>query len=296
LPIFFELARALAMSAAARGIRFAKWEAEKAGWTLANRGDTRYAAEKRLFNKQVTELRRNLVVENLNARRAAYVAAREKAQSRQADPVAVARREASWQMRRTETRARVEQHAAEAKAEYAKNRLRAVSKLAKHDAARTELKQKWLKNYLETNDVPGGQTEKILLAALESSGYPGERGLVSWLNRENLISKVNDMTWRTTRNPIEQWNGIAREIIDDENTERLGERMGGAFSSSVRLDNGARARTPAYGVAPKEDPAGEGDLESFVNQDRLSKVAEAIAAVQMLEGKGGPDEVKKDEP
>ena len=41
----------------------AKWLAEKAGWRLANRGDTWYAAERRLYKRQMTELRKALHLE-----------------------------------------------------------------------------------------------------------------------------------------------------------------------------------------------------------------------------------------
>ena len=55
----------------------AKWLAEKAGWRLANRGDTWYAAERRLYKRQMTELRKSLHLEDLQRRRAEYVAARD---------------------------------------------------------------------------------------------------------------------------------------------------------------------------------------------------------------------------
>ena len=44
----------------ARAARFAAWEAERATWRLANRGDTRYALERRVFRKQLRDMRRSL--------------------------------------------------------------------------------------------------------------------------------------------------------------------------------------------------------------------------------------------
>ena len=44
-----KLVLALAMS---KG-RAAKWAAQRAGWKLANRGDTHFAADRRLYNQQM---------------------------------------------------------------------------------------------------------------------------------------------------------------------------------------------------------------------------------------------------
>jgi len=47
-------------------------------WSYATKGDTRFAAERRLWRSQMTEMRRNLQNEELVVRRETYLAAREK--------------------------------------------------------------------------------------------------------------------------------------------------------------------------------------------------------------------------
>ena len=49
------------------------WKAARAGWRLANRGDNWYSAERRLFNMQMKEQRKQWLLEDLHRRRAAYL-------------------------------------------------------------------------------------------------------------------------------------------------------------------------------------------------------------------------------
>lgn len=114
---------------ASRASRFVAWEAEKAGWKLANRGDTRYAAERRLFRKQVKGLRRDLQAEDLTQRRLAYVSARDAARAKQQDPEAARRSNEERELRKAEAAARVQRLGEQAKAEYDKHRLRASAKV-----------------------------------------------------------------------------------------------------------------------------------------------------------------------
>ena len=57
--------------------RVARWAAERATWQLRNRGDTHFAADRRLYKKQLTELRRDWLSQDLLQRRMAYVAERD---------------------------------------------------------------------------------------------------------------------------------------------------------------------------------------------------------------------------
>ena len=60
--------------------RVARWATERAANKLANRGDTHFAADRRLYAKQLSELRREWKSEELLQRRQAYVAQREQVQ------------------------------------------------------------------------------------------------------------------------------------------------------------------------------------------------------------------------
>ena len=95
------------------------------GWSYANKGDTRFAAERRVWRAQMTELRRNLQNEELVARRQAYVAARKKKAAFDAErarlrpsPMAEARRlerQARLELEREEAAARRLEHRKAAK-------------------------------------------------------------------------------------------------------------------------------------------------------------------------------------
>ena len=51
----------------------AKWKEQKSGWRLANKGDTWYAAERRLWKLQMTELRKEWMQDALERRREQYI-------------------------------------------------------------------------------------------------------------------------------------------------------------------------------------------------------------------------------
>ena len=54
------------------------WQAARATWKFANRGDTQYACDRRLFKLQMSELRKEWNHEDLNKRREKYLVEREK--------------------------------------------------------------------------------------------------------------------------------------------------------------------------------------------------------------------------
>ena len=58
--------------------RAQRWAAQRAGWKLANRGDNHFAAERRLYNQQLKELRKEWLGDDLARRRAAYVKRRDR--------------------------------------------------------------------------------------------------------------------------------------------------------------------------------------------------------------------------
>eukprot|EP00967_Tisochrysis_lutea_P155529 scaffold311523_cov35-Tisochrysis_lutea.AAC.1 len=267
---------------AARAARYAAWQAERSTWRLANRGDTRYAAEKRLYRKQIQELRRELQQEDLLARRAAYIAARQEAAAKLEDPEAAARAAEQKAMRKAESEARAQRFEEKARQEYERHRLRAAAKTAKRHEDMVAQKREWLKDYLQRNDV-SGKTDHVL-AALER-GMLGER-VVTWLNPENIDSKLTDIAWRSRRNPVDDWNAAARAIIEDEERERTNERLGGSLPPDQRYGVSASIFGPeSASVEPETLPSS--DIEEEFLQGRLGKVAEAVEIIKALEGRGG---------
>lgn len=276
---------------AARAPRFIAWEAEKAGWKLANRGDTRYSAERRLFRKQVKELRRELQAEDLNKRRLAYVATREAARAKQQDMQAASRSTEEKELRKAEVAARAQRLGEQAKSEYEKHRLRASAKVSRQHEAEVAMKREWLETYLQNNDV-SGRTDHVL-AALER-GMLGER-VVTWLTPDNIESKLTDIAWRSRRNPVDDWSAMARAIIEDEEREQINERLGGALSPDQRY--GAQPISYGGGSVAAEPPPAD-DIEEEFLQGRLGKVAEAVEIIKALEGRGSvePAPVGNSEP
>jgi hypothetical protein len=149
------------------------------------------------------------------------------------------------------------------------------------------MKREWLETYLSNNDV-SGRTDNVL-AALER-GVLGER-IVTWLTPDNIESKLTDIAWRSRRNPVDDWSAAARAIMEDEERERMNERLGGALSPDQRY--GAQPVMGGYGGAPvAAEPPPADDLEEEFLQGRLGKVAEAVEIIKALEGRGGSDPKK----
>ena len=168
---------------AARAARFAAWEAERATWRLANRGDTRYALERRVFRKQLRDMRRSLKEEDLLARRAAHVAARAAERERTETPEglrAAEERAAAQDEVRAARAAQVDQLAAEARRDFERYRARAAAKRERLDAARAGEGRAWLEQFLERNDV-SGRAERGGLGGLTD----GTRS-ISWVQPHNL--------------------------------------------------------------------------------------------------------------
>ena len=133
------------------------WAARRATWRLANRGDTRVAAEKRFFKLEMKSLRRELQLADLLDRRAEYVAQREAASTaRQVLSPAelAAQREAAAARRQTRIEQKDKSEARRLKAK-ALSREQAVRAVARREAIKTEEKEAWIEAFLKENDVSG---------------------------------------------------------------------------------------------------------------------------------------------
>lgn len=133
------------------------WAARRANWRLANRGDTRIAAERRFFKLEMKHLRRELQHADLLARRAEYVAQREAARSSQLDinegEIAMQRMQRAE--RKEQNRLHHEQDEARRRAVREKSRLQAIASRQRRKDLETSEREEWLHKFLEENDISG---------------------------------------------------------------------------------------------------------------------------------------------
>jgi hypothetical protein len=210
------------MSSARSRLRVARWAAERASYQLANRGDTHFAADKRLYKKQLTELRREWLSEDLLSRRAAYVLARDTTQKRdkqQARRAAAEERKVSSgeQARiREERMAAVALHNERDKKRIANERKVGEKALAERQAAEDAFRRQWLQSVLQDYDVDGN---------LPTNAFSRERKR-AWLNPDNFDKRLHMLLMRA-ESPVDMWNSIARRLQSQEEREALNERLGG---------------------------------------------------------------------
>ena len=194
------------------------WEAQRATWRLANRGDTHYAAERRLYRMQLSELRKEWLLEDLHARRAAYVAQRDAIAQRAAKPSRKSRDDdealAAERAARAERVRREQERAAKQQANARKvGEMRA----SRRDAAEREFRLRWMREFLRTQDVDG-HTSLSRTAARP------------WLTPENLDSRLGASTFSVRKdNPVAKWEGIARDEQNEANREAHGGWLAGGL-------------------------------------------------------------------
>ena len=199
----------------------AKWLAEKAGWRLANRGDTWYAAERRLYKRQMTELRKSLHLEDLQRRRAEYVAARDappKVYEHDEDELESKAESARYLLLRAAAtdKARKERELQAANQLYVNTRRR-DGRQAAQDADR----EKFLQRLLEEQDVTG-----------EHVGSFGQRRVRPWVNEENLERRLSMLLVRP-ESPISKWDDLSRKTAEEIESAYRDERMGGKLADAA---------------------------------------------------------------
>ena len=199
----------------------AKWLAEKAGWRLANRGDTWYAAERRLYKRQMTELRKSLHLEDLQRRRAEYVAARDappKVYEHDEDELESKAESARYLLLRAAAtdKARKERELQAANQLYVNTRRR-DGRQAAQDADR----EKFLQRLLEEQDVTGDYV-----------GGVGQRRVRPWVNEDNLERRLSMLLVRP-ESPISKWDDLSRKTAEEIESAYRDERMGGKLADAA---------------------------------------------------------------
>ena len=202
--------------------RVARWATERAANKLANRGDTHFAADRRLYAKQLSELRREWKSEELLQRRQAYVAQREQVQmqekSREKREAQEARR-----LNSDAVRTQREERAAglavwrEREQKRMANEVKVGQKaLAEKRAVEDEFRRKWLEGVLADYDVEGSQPTATF-------GSDRKR---TWINPENFDRRLPQLMLRS-ESPVDMWNSLARKLQSEEEREAITERVGG---------------------------------------------------------------------
>ncbi|KAL3896001.1 MAG: hypothetical protein SGPRY_013375, partial [Prymnesium sp.] len=134
----------------------AEWRAQRAGWKLANRGDNRYSAERRLWRMQMRVLRREWEMQALVRRREQYVAQREQIRSRTAKEAekAAAREEAARKKALESPSEHELERAAQMHRELQARRAKLREmRLRKMDEAETEVRREWMREKLKTHEL-----------------------------------------------------------------------------------------------------------------------------------------------
>jgi hypothetical protein len=236
--------------------RRAVWEAQRAAVkVMRDSKDTQFAAERRLYNQQLSELRKEWSMEALLARRQAYVAAREMAAQRKSSAsssqetrVEAIDREATRQLR-AQNKARREASDAKKRA----NAERVGAEWAsKREAAETGFREKWMSDLLKKYDVSGTKL-RAAITRVQSGG------VASWLTPDNFEKRLT-MLLIKHRSPVDRWHSIAVELEEEERKELMQHRIGGTYLDRQRstlfgggLTSGAPSGSPPFSVGPLSD-------------------------------------------
>ena len=139
-------------------------------WSYATKGDTRFAAERRLWRSQMTEMRRNLQNEELVVRRETYLAAREKKAAFDAEQ---ARNKPSLmaELRKLEMKARLDQQREEADAARLVRREAAMEKEAFKRGAENKERLAWLEELQRDYSVDGSAPQTFSLDARKKRAF-----------------------------------------------------------------------------------------------------------------------------
>lgn len=237
----------------------AAWQAARASWKLANKGDTQFAADRRLWKKQMTELRREWQLESLLARRAKYVEERETRMQAEAARAAEDK-EGQREARLVERAAKVELEAEQRAKQLANNRAVSSRRSEVRREAEADFRRGWLQQMLDEYDL---QPTEHSLASLRKRTWLTEevrRPLPAPPRRApapldasrppaQTLEKRGPTIIGRVESPIDKWTGVAKKLRADEDQEVMAERLGGRLQRPPPT----RAAPPAAddNVAPR---------------------------------------------
>jgi len=188
------------------------------------------------------ELRRELQLEDLLQRRAAYVTQRDQARE-QAD---AGTREERLQIKlqlKTERAVHQANNEAKAAAKREHRRKLGAKKLQFIEEQKLQYRKEWLSNLLRENDVT------------DSAGSmgPTKGARTTWINEDNVAARLMSLSLRRS-SPVDDWEGISRSLLEEEEKAASAEYSAGMLHSAPSASSGASGGRA--GETQQETPEG----------------------------------------
>ena len=246
-------------------------------WRPANRGDTKFVSDRRLWRLQMTELRRNLQHEDLLARRAAYVAKRSEAeelrQSRLSDV------DPMEEVRRREVQNRVAAEAEEAARRSEAARAHGQRRMAARREAEEKERLAWLHALQKEYDVTGSETPRFSLVARKRS----------FLTPENIDKKLS-LLLMGVKSPVEDWNNRARDTQATEEKQQKAYLLGGSMAGGGSRLSELSGDAPAPFRAEVTEAERKADLDAGLGGEAIdTNDAEFIDRLRNIIGNLTPE-------
>ena len=271
-------------------LRFAAWEEQRQTWKLANKGDNRYAAEKRLYKFQLKEMRRHLLKQDLLKRREEYLQQKMQQEKTENDPVLLAAKAARAQ-RSLESKQRQAEFRREQKKRLQTQREEQQKNYTLFREAQVKHKSELIKALLEQHDIEGSQLSPGILAE-------DEKSRVSWITPENIDLRLPDTgaTLLPRKSPVDRWVDKARRDDIAHHSDTVDAQVGmysprgvergpaGNLKVLLRDDNATDfERRPRRGPLAKA----RDDFMSNASSEEVSRLAQIKEAFRKSLDKGG---------
>lgn len=168
-----------------------------------------YAAERRLYQSQLSRLRREWIAADLSARRAAYVesrtAQRAQAGASRTNLAAASERDEPHVARESASAARAQARVSEERA-------------AIREAAEADFRRQWMSRLLQKQDSADKSSRFKLL--------DGPADSRTWITPENFEKRISNKILRLSGSPIDKWEGVMRDVArTDEEAHSSWQRL-----------------------------------------------------------------------
>jgi len=206
-------------------------------WRLATRADTHYSADRRLYKNQLSELRKEWIIEDLMARREAYVNARKEAEHKAEHKAAQSTdRTAQIAAEREELAQRMVAERASVEKQQANAQRVGEARAAKRTAVETEFRRKWMERLLKDYDVEG--RAEISFARTTKR---------SWFKPDESFEHKLKLALMQRHSPVDKWNATARKLLHEEEQEKIQSRLGGAMITPTSSPGMQPSSVPSTG-------------------------------------------------
>lgn len=250
------------------------WEAQRAAIRLRGASDNRFSAERRLWKKQLTELRREWEAEDIMKRRAVYLVQRE--EDRAIEARRVEREKIKIINNKAEEYAAREMMAAERRERVLRAKRReSFKRRAVNEDAATDFRRNWLEQIQNEQDISGTAGSVLGVAKRRP-----------WIYPETIDAKMMSI-WLQQASPVDKWKAVERTQLEEEEFQTIPERIRGKLQL-------AGEATESESSAVSEAADGLSALEI----DELSSAADSAsgqqAAAAAPKGSGGGSQFMAD--